>query len=237
MSEQLEVKSVGQIASDMKVKAFKTLAGFCGILVYLAMIGYTLAHNFTLMTVGIPQDMFLWAVLGVAALEITAIALPIALHYWTHEPLQRIVALLFYILDLAIVFINVVLDFAITAGEAIPSWGQSWLFYIVPSVPIIAGVGWSALFMLDPSQKKLHRREQVREAISEAQDNQLLIAMQRDVAIEATRLSGMREANSMLLGQTGFDPDKIIIDAETVPEDNPNPTRPVRSRSRKSTQP
>lgn len=233
MSENLEVKSVSQIASEMKVKALKAIAGLAGIIVYLAMIGYTLAHNFTLMTVGIPQDMFMWAVLGVAALEITAIALPIALHYWTHEPLQRIAALMFYVFDLGIVFINVVLDFAITAGESVPGWGQSWLFYVVPCVPIFAGVGWSILFMLDPSQKKLHRRELVREAISEAQDNQLLIAMQRDTANEAMRLAGQRESDMMLKAQTGYDPGKLIIDADSEPLDT-NPTPPARSRNYKN---
>ncbi len=160
--------SIGDVMSEGRSSALKILAVFAGIVVYLGMIVYSGVHNWRLLTTGVPDDMVIWAALGVVGLEVTALALPLALHWWTHSPLQRIVAFAFYMLDLGLVFLNVVLDYAIVSGsEALPAWLNIYLFYVVPATPVIAGLGWSVLFMLDPSQRERATIETLRASTRE----------------------------------------------------------------------
>lgn len=79
---------------------------------------------------------------------------PLALHYWTHAQMHRIAALAFYALDLGLIFANVVLDYALNTGGALPEWLLAYKFYGVPATPVLAGLGWTTLFLLDPSQQQ-----------------------------------------------------------------------------------
>lgn len=169
-------ENIGDIMSEGRNRALKALAIFAGILVYLGMIVYSGIHNYSLMTAGVPPDLLIWAVVGVIALEITAVALPIALHWWTHSALQRIATFGFYFLDLALIFLNVVLDFAINAGSTPPAWMQYYLFYGVPATPVIAGLGWSILFLLDPSQRERGMVEGLRASTREALATRIALA-------------------------------------------------------------
>lgn len=169
-------ENIGDIMSEGRNRALKALAIFAGILVYLGMIIYSGIHNYSLMTAGVPPDLLIWAVVGVIALEITAVALPIALHWWTHSALQRIATFGFYFLDLALIFLNVVLDFAINAGSTPPAWMQYYLFYGVPATPVIAGLGWSILFLLDPSQRERGMVEGLRASTREALATRIALA-------------------------------------------------------------
>jgi len=149
-------RTVGDVMSKAKAKALKSLAIVAGVLVYAAMLAYTGVHNYTLLTAGVQDDLLLWAIVGVVALEISAAALPIALHYWTHAPLQRFAALAFYAVDLALLWLNVVLDFARVAGgmATMPAWASLYLDFIAPATPLVAGMGWSLLWLLDPAQQE-----------------------------------------------------------------------------------
>jgi hypothetical protein len=66
--------NIGDIMSEGRSRALKALAIFAGILVYLGMIIYSGIHNYSLMTAGVTEDLLVWAIVGVIALEITAIA-------------------------------------------------------------------------------------------------------------------------------------------------------------------
>ena len=149
-------ESVGNIMKEGQTKALKTLAIVAGMFVYLGMIAYSAVHNWRLLTAGIDPDMVMWAALGVIALEITAVFLPIAIHFWTHAPLQRIAAFAFYVLDLGLIFFNVILSYSIGTGNlaAMPAWLEMYLRFVVPATPLIVGALWSLLFLLDPSAKE-----------------------------------------------------------------------------------
>lgn len=166
MNDRFE--SVGDTMSEGNSRALRTLAIIAGISVYLGMILYSAVHNWRLLTTGIAPEMVIWAGLGVVALEISALALPIAIHWWTHDPLQRMAAFGFYALYLGLIFFNVVLDYAINTGGSIPGWMEMYLFYVVPATPLIAGIGWSVLFLLDPSQKERSMIEGLRAATRQA---------------------------------------------------------------------
>lgn len=148
--------------------AWKSLALLAGVLVYVGMLLYSGVHNYSLMTRGVDPDMIVWAVLGVVALEVSAAALPIALHYWTHAPMHRIAAFVFYGVDLGLIFLNVILDFALNAGEAMPGWMAMYMFYGVPATPVLAGLGWSVLFLLDPASRELAMIENLKAATRES---------------------------------------------------------------------
>lgn len=149
-------RTVGDVMTKAKGQALKSLAVFAGVLVYAAMLAYTGVHNYTLLTAGVPEDLLLWAIVGVVALEISAAALPVALHYWTHAPLQRFIALAFYLVDLGLLWLNVVMDFARVAGDAagLPGWAGLYLAYVAPATPLVAGLGWSLLWLTDPAQQE-----------------------------------------------------------------------------------
>lgn len=159
--------SVGATMQDQKNRALKTLAITAGVFVYVGMLAYSAVHNLSLLTRGIKPEMVIWAALGVIALELSAAALPVALHWWTHSPMQRLAAFAFYGLDVALILLNVILDFALTSGAIMPAWLSTYLFYAVPVTPVISGLGWSVLFLLDPSQRERAMTETLRASTRE----------------------------------------------------------------------
>jgi len=162
-------KSIGAQMQNGRANALKNLTQTAGLIVYLGMICYSAVHNWRLLSAGIAPNMLIWAAVGVVGLELTALALPLALHFWTFAPMQRLAALAFYGLDLALIFANVVLDYAlISNGAALPGWLQVYKFYALPASPVIAGLGWSLLFMLDPSQRERAMAETLRAATRES---------------------------------------------------------------------
>lgn len=161
-------ETVGDVMTNDRDRALKTIAIGAGVVVYAGMLAYSAVHNWRLLTSGVAPDMRIWAALGVIALEISAAALPVALHWWTHSPLQRLAAFAFYGLDLALIFANVVLDYAINTGESLPAWLAVYLFFVVPGTPILAGLGWSVLFLLDPSQRERALIETLRASTRQA---------------------------------------------------------------------
>jgi hypothetical protein len=187
--------SIGERMSEGNDQALKTLAILAGAAVYLGMIVYSAVHNWRLLTTGIAPEMVIWASLGVVALELTALALPVALHWWTHAALQRMVAFGFYALDLGLIFFNVVLDYAMNTGGTLPGWMQGYLFFIVPATPVVAGLGWSLLFLLDPSQKERSMIESLRAATRET-----LAGKVAEAARSADLTHQVAEAASIMAG-------------------------------------
>ena len=156
--------SIGTSMQEGNGKAIKTFVIVLGIIVYVMMLLYSGVHNISLMLRGVDPQWQTVAIIGVIALEVSAAALPLALHFWTHDPMHRIAAFSFYGIDLLLIFMNVILDYSLTSGEPLVDWMTMYLTYGVPSTPIIAGLGWSLLFLLDPSQKERAQIEKLRAA-------------------------------------------------------------------------
>jgi len=159
--------------NEGKTRAIKTLVIFAGVLVYIAGVLYAEVHGYSMLVNGIDPAMFLWAVLGMVALGITALTLPLALHYWTHQPMHRLAALGFYAVDLGLLALNAVTDFANQTGEALPQWQQFYMSYGVPTTPVIAALGWAILFLLDPSQKMRAMAETLKASTQEVLSNRI----------------------------------------------------------------
>ena len=59
-------------------------------------------------------------------------------------------------------FLNVVISFTLTEGGTLPAWQAIWLSYMVPATPIVMGMGWTILLMLDPHSEELAMKETLR---------------------------------------------------------------------------
>lgn len=198
-----ETNSVGDVMSDSRGAALRALAIFAGVLVYCGALLYSGVHNWRLMLQGVAPDMVIWAALGVISLEISALALPVALHFWTHSAMQRIAAFAFYGVDLAAICANVILDYAIVANSAgdLPGWLSAYLFYGVPATPILAGLGWSLLLLLDPSQRERAMVETLKSATREALARRIA-AQARQANISAAVDQAAAQLAAGIVGQT-----------------------------------
>ena len=161
-------ENIGDVMKEGRTRALKTLAFFASGLVYVGMILYSAVHNWHLLSMGVEPGYQMLAALGVFALELTALTLPIAIHFWCHAPLQRIAALGFYLADLGLVIGNVIIDYSIVSGVGgMPDWLTLYRFYVVPAVPIISGLGWALIWLLDPSARELATIETLRASTRE----------------------------------------------------------------------
>lgn len=159
--------TVGSEMNEGRSKAIKGFLLFASVIVYLAGIMYAEVHGFSLLSKGINPDLMMWAIIGIFALGITAIALPAGLHFWFHAPQQKIFAYGFYMVDLTLLFFNAVADNAWIRGSDMPFWLSLYMVYIVPATPVICALGWSILWILDPSSKERSMIESLRASTRE----------------------------------------------------------------------
>jgi hypothetical protein len=115
-----------------------------------------------LMKTGIDPNLLMWATVGIVALGISAIFLPIGLHYSFHDHLQRYTAYAFYALDLGLMIFNAIADFGWNVGQTLPNWLEFYRFNVMPATPLLAAVGWSLLALMDPSQQERSAIEQLK---------------------------------------------------------------------------
>lgn len=164
--------SIGNTMQESKGKTLKSYIYLAGIIVYITAILYAEVHGYTLLVSGIDPGLLIWAIAGIFALGITALALPLGLHYAFFDSTQRMTAFLFYGLDLALLMLNAVIDYLrFQAGGEMPGWGTIYLEYVVPLNPVIAGLGWSILLLMDPHQKRKIAFETLRAAAEDTLTN------------------------------------------------------------------
>jgi hypothetical protein len=201
--------SIGKTMQEGKNKAIKQLITLAGMIVYVTAIVYAEVHGYTLLKAGIDPGMLIWATIGIFALGITALALPLGLHFAYFDPTQRLTAFIFYGLDLALLMLNAVVDYLrFNAGGEMPGWGSMYLEYLVPLNPVIAGLGWSIILLLDPAQ----RRRQAIEALKAAADQSLDEAL-----IEAAKATEHSElindaARQLVAGTLSDTLDRALLD-------------------------
>jgi hypothetical protein len=148
-----DMTTVGDLMSEAKRRAFKALAIFLGIAVYAGMLLYAGVHNYSLFVRGLREDLVIFALLGLFTLELSAVGLPLAIHFWTAPGVHRIAALAFYLADLTLLGGNAVLDFHLNAGLPLTPWMRLYLDFVAPATPLLVGLMWSVLFILDPANR------------------------------------------------------------------------------------
>jgi hypothetical protein len=198
-----ESNSVGDIYSTAKNKALKAVVSLVGVLAYVGGVIYAEVHGYNMLTKGIAPDMLIWAILGIFTLGISALALPVGLHYSFHDPTQRLAGLAFYALDIGLLFLNAAADFMITTGGTLPAWAGLYVSWMVPANPVIVAMGWSILSLLDPGHKQAAMLETLKAATQAALAQRIAEqAKQADISALVEQAAGTmaRDVISQTLG-------------------------------------
>ena len=112
-------KNIETALQEHKSAALRWLAGTMGVMVYLGMVGYAEVRNYTLLARTIDLALLPLAIVGVVAMGLTALALPLLIHHGTEPGAHRLFAMLFYGGDLVLMATNAVLDAALHTTDAL----------------------------------------------------------------------------------------------------------------------
>jgi hypothetical protein len=181
--------------------ALKGVAITLSLIVYLAGLVYAGVRSFSLFAATIDPNLLPLAVIGIVALELTAIALPLAIHFWTQPGAQRMAAMAFYALDLALIAANAILDAANHTGDILPAFLVGYGVYVMPALPLVCMIGWSLLWLLDPSSRERDMRESVKAATHAALLSQIQQAAESADVTQAVE-EAAQEAARALVGET-----------------------------------
>lgn len=142
--------------NEQQVKNFqngKTLALYLGGAVYVGVVLLFFAFYEQLMTGQFEGLLKTVARIGAFLVAANAIALPVALHYWTVSAWHKRAAIVFYGGDILIMALNVLAASAIHGGN-VPTWLETYSTYAPASIVFVL-FGWAVLFMTDPGQRAL----------------------------------------------------------------------------------
>jgi hypothetical protein len=182
-------------------RALRGLAVTLSLIIYLAGLVYAGVRSYSLFAATVDPSLLPLAVLGIVALELTAVGLPLAIHFWTAPGAQRLAALGFYMLDLALIVGNSVLDAAHHSGMLLPGFLMAYGVYAVPALPVVCMVGWALLWALDPASREHDMIASVRTATQEALMAQIQKAAESvDISQAVENAAG--EAARALVGET-----------------------------------
>lgn len=137
--------------------SLKTLALVGAILAYAGAVIYG-----DIMFLGVVQVAFpgsgifqSLAIAGALVTALSALVLPIALHWWFAPGLQFVAGVIFWVVDIAALAMNSILAFQVASGGVIDPWIETWRAWS-PATPMLAVLGWGLMFMLDESHKMRH---------------------------------------------------------------------------------
>jgi len=140
--------------TSRNMKAIKGLAMLVGALAYAAAVIFG-----DVMFIVIMQDVFpvgilgLLAIVGAVTTAMSALALPVAMHFWFAPGYQSVGGWIFWLADIFVLALNSILAFNIATGQ---DFGLYWWQGIAPASPMLAVLGWGMMFNLDPSNKLVH---------------------------------------------------------------------------------
>jgi hypothetical protein len=199
-------ETVGDIMQKMSGEGLKWIVIIGSIAVYVAAVVYAEVHGLNMLSRGVAPDFLVWAYVGMIALGVTALLLPLALKVWTIEAKHRIAAFLFYLVDISLLGINAFTDYGSNTGAQLASWAQLYLDYIMPATPVIAGIGWSILWMLDPDVKDAINRLTLRAAMKEKMSRKVADAAKGQNVTAAINAAAAQEVDRALYELFGARP-------------------------------
>lgn len=147
-------------------KALKFVAIALAALTYAGAVIYGDVQFLQVMDRAFPNDgvMRALAMAGAVMTAVSALTLPLALHWWFAPGLQFLWGIAFWVLDILALGLNAILAYELAIGRVDPMLA-TWQM-LSPATPLLAVIGWGISFLLDPSQKERH-------AISEMQADQI----------------------------------------------------------------
>lgn len=185
-------KNTGQSTSIMEsrtITGLKGLAVIGSVLVYLLIVVYAEYHFFNLISGFVPGGMQVVGMIAVAASGITAILLPVAIHFWFRSGLQLIVGFIFYGIHFLMMFANLILDSSLqgTAIADTPDWIVTvYAPYILPGYIAFYALAWSILWFVDSNSQRIDKRREVEQIEEDGRlDRQISLANFRSNALTA----------------------------------------------------
>lgn len=181
-------------------ESYKWVAVVGSIFAYLGFVGYSEWHFYRLITGFLPGDAQVVGVVAVAVTAISALILPLALHFWVRVGKQRTLTLLFTAIHLVIVFANMVLDSALVSGDGAALRGSAFMSlygtYILPGIVAVYALGWMVIWITDPDAIRIdEEREAAELARSGKVQRKLLVLTSQNEALEqAFQSTAAREA-------------------------------------------
>lgn len=195
------MQTVGSSMRQNVARALGIIALVLSGIVYLAGLIYAGVRSYSLFAATISADMLALALLGIVALELSALALPLALHYWTAPGIQRIVATLFYLADMALIIANAILDAAHHSGTVLPEFLTAYGTYAVPALPVFCMAMWAIVWAVDPASREADMQAAVKAATQEALFSQMIRAAEAvDITAQVEAAAG--EAARALVAET-----------------------------------
>jgi len=208
--------TVSTALKDNHHRAFKMLAIALSLIVYCAGLVYAGVRSYTLFAGTIDPSLLPLAVIGIVALEISGVALPLAIHFWTQPGAQRLTAYGFYFVDLVLIAANSVLDAAHHSDAVVADFLLAYSIYMLPALPLICMAGWSLIWLLDPSSRERDLRESVKAATQEALLAQIQKAVEQADVTQAVE-NAAHEAAIALVGETlGNAPHRLKAPTTTI---------------------
>lgn len=185
------LKSLKDKQAENNELDWRRIAFFLGVVVYGFVLLYAGVRSLSLFQRTIAPAYFPLAVLGVVAMELSAVALPLTIHYGTAPGIHRNWALGFYAVDGAMIIFNAILDAAHQTGDILPAFMSGYNTYGLPALPILCAVGWTVLWILDPESQRRDAIAALRHAMQDSLTEQIELAAGNvdvtDVVEEAAR--------------------------------------------------
>lgn len=193
--------SIQSSMREQRRRTFMRISLAISLFVYVACLAYAGVRSYSLFSITIDQSLILLALLGIIALEFTALGLPIAIHFWTSPGIQRIVAYIFYALDLAMIGMNAVVDAARHSGALLPEYFVAYGTFAVPALPVFCMIGWALIWVFDPASREADMIASVQSSTFESMLNSIREATDM-VDITSAVKTTAEEAARALVGET-----------------------------------
>lgn len=202
--------------------ALKTLAILLAALTYAGAVTYGEIQFLQVMGKAFPDDgiMRALAMAGAVMCGVSALVLPLALHWWFTPGLQFIWGIIFWVLDIVALSFNAILAYQLALAHVDPLM-QTWLM-LSPATPMLAVVGWGLAFLFDPSHRERHAIAEMQADQIDTYAEQMRLAARSDEVyqeiLHAARIQA-REFAQSLHGQ------RVTASAYVVREDDAPPKR------------
>jgi len=198
--------TIGNAMKESSHRTYQMLAFGLGILVYFAGMLYGAVRSYSLLANTVDPSLILWATIGIIALELTAVGLPLGIHFWFAPGPQRMAGLGFYAVDLVLIIANSIIDYGRHTGTLLPAFLTAYTTFVLPALPIIMMVAWAVLWMLDPSVRQRLMQMTVQAATHESVLSHMQDATEAiDIAdmVRETAEETARAIVAQTLGRTG----------------------------------
>ena len=182
-------------------QALKVISVALAALTYAGAVVYGDVQFLTVMDKVFPHDPVLRALsmAGAVMTAVSALTLPIALHWWFSPGLQFLWGIAFWCMDILALGLNSILAYELATGNA-DSLVATWQI-LSPATPLIAVIGWGIAFLLDPSHKERHARAEMEADQIDAYADQMRKAAKSDEVyqeiLDAARMRAREFAESL----------------------------------------